>query len=121
HSHVCPSGDDGAVSVADGAELCRDAARHGTAILFATPHVWPQVPLTEEREAQVRAAYERLRPVAGLALRLGWELTPSPALPGQDPHRYLLGGTERVLMEVPFAGPIAPLLALAEHVEAAGL
>jgi protein-tyrosine phosphatase len=121
HSHVCPSGDDGAATVADGAELCRDAARHGTATLFATPHVWPQLPLTAEREAEVRAAFERLRPVVGLELRLGFELTPSRALLEEDPQRYVLGGTDRVLMEVPFAGPVDVLVLLAEHVGDAGL
>src|SRR5436305_1894432 len=39
HSHVVPSGDDGAQSMDEGAELCRAAARHGTRTLFATPHV----------------------------------------------------------------------------------
>src|SRR5439155_26362084 len=37
------------------------------------------------------------------------------------PHRYLLDGTDCVLMEVPFSGPPDQLYALAEHVEAAGL
>jgi protein-tyrosine phosphatase len=118
---VCPSGDDGATSVADGAELCGDAARHGTALLFATPHVWPQLPLTEERELEVRAAFERLRPLARLELRLGFELTPSRPLLAEDPCRYVLGGTDRVLIEVPFAGPADVLVALAEHVETAAL
>ena len=69
HSHVVPSEDDGASSVRQGIELCRSAAQHGTAILFATPHVWPQLPLTAEREAAVRKAYDEMRPHAGLELR----------------------------------------------------
>ena len=121
HSHVVPSGDDGAPSIDDGLALCRSAGQHGTGVLFATPHVWPYLTLSEDREAEIRDAYERMRPHAGLELRLGFELTPARPLLEQDPHRYVLGGTDRVLMEVPFAGPIAPLLALAEHVESAGL
>jgi protein-tyrosine phosphatase len=121
HSHVVPSGDDGAVSIEDGRALCRSAAQHGTAVLFATPHVWPHLPLTEERERATRAAYEQVRAQAGLELRLGFELTPTRALLAEDPHRYVLEGTDRVLLEVDFLGPADLAFALAEHVERAGL
>ena len=121
HSHVVPSGDDGAATIQDGLALCRSAAKHGTAVLFATPHVWPYFTLSDERENEIRTAYERMRPHAGLELRLGFELTPAAALLKEDPHRYLLEGTSCVLMEVPFSGPTDLLFALAEHVEAAGL
>ena len=121
HSHVVPSGDDGAGSVEDGIALCRSAARHGTAVLFATPHVWPHYVLTEERERAVRKAYEQVRSAAGLELRLGFELTPTRALLAEDPHRYALEGTDRVLLEVDFTGPADATFALAEHVERAGL
>jgi protein-tyrosine phosphatase len=121
HSHVVPSGDDGAASIEDGFVLCREAARHGTRVLFATPHVWPHLTLTEAREAAVREAFEEVRRHAGLELRLGWELTPTRALLGEDPHRYVLEGTDLVLMEVPFIGPADELVALAELTEDAGL
>jgi protein-tyrosine phosphatase len=121
HSHVVPSGDDGAPTVQTGISLCREAARHGTRILFATPHVWPELQLPPEREADVRDAYERIRPEAGLELRLGFELTPDPRLLDEDPRRYALEGTDAVLMEVPFVGPAGLLWRLAEHAEAAGL
>ena len=121
HSHVVPSGDDGAATIRDGLALCRSAAKHSTAVLFATPHVWPYFTLSDERENEIRTAYERMRPHAGLELRLGFELTPAAALLEEDPHRYLLEGTSCVLMEVPFSGPTDLLFALAEHVEAAGL
>ncbi len=101
--------------------MCKSAAQHGTAVLFATPHVWPYFTLSEEREAEILSAYERMRPHAGLELRLGFELTPATALLEEDPSRYLLEGTTCVLMEVPFSGPTDLLYALAEHVEAAGL
>jgi protein-tyrosine phosphatase len=121
HSHVVPSGDDGAGSIDDGIALCREAARHGTEILFATPHVWPHLVLTSAREAQVRDAFERVRDSAGLDLRLGWELTPTRVLLDEDPHRYVLEGTNLVLMEVPFVGPVDELVALAELTESVAL
>lgn len=39
HSHMCPSGDDGAQSLQEGRAVCRSAAEHGTRLLFATPHI----------------------------------------------------------------------------------
>jgi protein-tyrosine phosphatase len=87
HSHVVPSGDDGARTLEDGLQLCDLAADAGTAILFATPHVWPHLLLSEERELQVRRAHE---------------------------------GTDVVLVEMPFLGPVSDLVELAEHVERAG-
>jgi protein-tyrosine phosphatase len=121
HSHVLPSEDDGARTVAEGVELCREAARRGTAVLFATPHVWPHLLLGAERERAVREAFARLAAVTVLELRLGWELTPSASLLRDDPSRYELEGTGCVLMEVPFTGSADGLFALGEHVERAGL
>jgi protein-tyrosine phosphatase len=121
HSHVVPSGDDGAGSVEEGLALCRSAAEHGTAVLFATPHVWPYLTLSDEREAEIREAHEQMRPRAALELRLGFELTPARPLLGEDPNRYVLEGTDCVLMEVPFAGPADLVFALGEHIEAEGL
>jgi protein-tyrosine phosphatase len=121
HSHVIPSGDDGAATIQDGIALCRSADQHGTGTLFGTPHVWPYLTLTAEREAEIRIAFERMRPHAGVELRLGFELTPALPLLDDDPRRYVLEGTDCVLMEVPFSGPPDLLFALAEHVEAAGL
>ena len=124
HSHVVPSGDDGVRSQEQGLELCRRASRRGTGVLFATPHVWPMLPLTVEREAAVRAAHAEMAPAAaraGLDLRLGFELTPTPALLDDDPRRYRLCGLEAVLMELPFHGSLKLAEALGEHIEAAGL
>jgi protein-tyrosine phosphatase len=121
HSHVLPSGDDGAQTPEDGLELCDLAAGAGTAVLFATPHVWPHLTLTSERERLIRRAHERLRARARLDLRLGYELTPAPPLLREDPERYALEGTEVVLAEMPFLGPASDLIRLAEHIERAGL
>lgn len=121
HSHVVPSGDDGAQNLADAIALCRTAAARGTAILFATPHVWPHLPLSEEREAAIRGTHGDVAEAAGVDLRLGFELTPHRRLLGEDPHRYELQGTGAVLVEVPFAGPPSAFFKVAEHVQAAGL
>jgi len=121
HSHVCPSGDDGASSPAEGAVLCREAARRGTGILFATPHVWPHLPLTAAREARIELAFAELAPLAGLELRLGYELTPTRPLLEEDLGRYALGGTDCVLIEVPFWAGYDELLLVAEHAEECGL
>ena len=121
HSHVVPSGDDGVATVRAGIGLCNEAARHRTRLLFATPHVWPDLPLTREREQAVREAFAVMRVEVELELRLGWELTPTRALLDEDPQRYVLEGTDFVLVEVPFVGPAEPLLAAAEWIEGGGL
>src|SRR5919202_5329285 len=121
HSHVVPSGDDGAQSMDEGTALCEAAARHGTRTLFATPHVGAHAEHDEEREALVADRVEELRERTGVDVRLGWELTPIAALLDVDPRRYALEGLDVVLMEVPFTGSADLLVALAEHTEAEGL
>lgn len=121
HSHVVPSGDDGAQTLAEGLELCRGAAAHGTRVLFATPHVWPHMPLPAHRETAIRAAHAELAERAGLELRLGFELTPDEALLEDDPRRYVLSETDAVLVEIPFLGSAATFLRVADWVEDAGL
>src|ERR671934_1615703 len=121
HSHVVPSGDDGAQSMDEGVALCEAAVRHGTRTLFATPHVGAHAEHDEEREGLVAEGVEELRGRTGIDLRLGWELTPIPELLDEDPRRYALEGLDAVLMEVPFTGSADLLVALAEHTEAEGL
>ena len=124
HSHVVPSGDDGARNTEEGLDLCRGAVAAGTSVLFATPHVWPMLPLTIEREEGVRAAYAEMAPAAarfGLDLQLGFELTPTAALLEDDPRRYQLGDVPAVLMEVPFHGSLSLAERLAEHIQGSGL
>jgi protein-tyrosine phosphatase len=124
HSHVIPSGDDGAKTVEEGLALCREAGRRGTRVLFGTPHVWPMLALGEERERAVRAVYAEMEAATaewGFDLRLGWELTPTPTLLEEDPHRYRLGDLPAVLMEVPFQGSLGLAERLGEHIEGVGL
>ena len=65
----------------------------------------------------MRSAHAAVAARAGLELRLGFELTPTPRLLAEDLRRYRLGGTDFVLMEVPFTGPSDDLWALAEHAD----
>ncbi len=106
HSHVVPSGDDGATTVDEGVDLCRLAFEAGTRVLFATPHVhapWDQYPWSDERQRLYEASFPQVRERAelfGLDLRRGWELFPSEALE-VDPAAFRLEGTEAVLVEFP--------------------
>jgi protein-tyrosine phosphatase len=104
-----------------GIELSREAARHGTSVLFGTPHVWLHLTLTDEREAAIRQAYQEMRPHTGLELRLGFELTPDRRLLREDMARYELEGTGCVLVEVPFTGESDLLFRVGEHIESDGL
>ncbi len=111
HSHVVPSGDDGAQSVSEGLSLGRDAFEHGTRVLYATPHVGPHVPpFDESRERRIRTAFRELCERLPLELRLGFELTPMPSLLGDDPWRFVLEGTELV--------GLTPIVAHPERTEA---
>ena len=124
HSHVVPAGDDGVGSLAEGLDLCREAARRGTSVLFATPHVWPHLHLTREREAAIRRAHAAMASelrADGIDLRLGFELTPAPELLDEDLDRYRLGELAAALMELPFAGPLGLAERVAEELDAAGI
>ena len=121
HSHVVPSGDDGAQTVEQGIALCREAAARGTSVLYATPHVWAHLPLTADRERLLLAAFEQVAAGAGLELRLGYELAPAHWLLREDLGRYALEGTQAILVEVPFVGAADVTVAIAERAEAQGL
>jgi protein-tyrosine phosphatase len=125
HSHVVPSGDDGVATVEEGLELCREAARRGTGVLYATPHVWPFDGLSPQREEAFRAAHEAMaRETAafGLTLGLGFELTPAEALVDESLERYVLAGIEpaTLLVEVPFTGGLRLFDAVCERAERDG-
>jgi protein-tyrosine phosphatase len=121
HSHVVPSGDDGVQTVAEGLTLARDAFEHGTRLLYATPHVSPALPLTEEREQRIRKAFAELGELAPLELRLGFELTPMRSFLDEDPWRYVLEQTDHVLVEIPFVGSADVFLEVGEWIDRAGL
>jgi protein-tyrosine phosphatase len=128
HTHLVPSGDDGVATIDEGVDLCRLAGRRGTRIVYVTPHVNPELPLTPDRDALVRANAGRLSGLLagdGVEVRVGYELDTriEPASP-EEIARYRLGGYPAVLVECPLwrgdtvAGRI---LSAAERVHDAGL
>ena len=106
HTHVIPSGDDGAPSIEAGLALCREMAPQGTQVVYGTPHAHPPdawFPITEERLALARESYAEMKPRCaefGLDLRLGWELSATGVLLG-DLGDYVLEGTRAILLELP--------------------
>jgi len=126
HSHVIPSGDDGAQTLEQGLALCREAAHRGTRVLYGTPHVWAFEPLGSERERTIRANHREMAAKAAgfdLELRLGFELSPCARLLDEDLRRYAftLAGVRCVLVEFPFEGSADIVLAVASHAEGQGL
>jgi protein-tyrosine phosphatase len=124
HSHVVPSGDDGAGSVEEGLSLCRQASTRGTSVLYATPHVWPHLRLEAGREHGIRDAHLRMAQEAatfGLRLELGFEVTPMVELLEEDMQRYRLGDLPVVLVDMPFSGGLGLAERFADHIEASGL
>lgn len=130
HTHVIPSGDDGAPDVEAGIELCRAMAEEGTRVVYGTPHAHPPdswFPITEERIALVRRSYAEMKPRCaefGLDLRLGWELAATGALVG-DLTDYVLEGTDAILLELPgpwfsFEDEVAVTRKQASAIRAAG-
>ena len=131
HSHVVPSGDDGARTIEQGLALCRLAVEAGTEILFATPHVhapWDSYPWTPGREeVYLRSLAEMKGEVAawGLDLRRGCEVFPTE-VGAWEPRRLTLEGTRGVLVEFPgswleIEDSIAAVTDAVVGVEAAGL
>lgn len=131
HTHVVPSGDDGATTVEDGIELCRAAAASGTRVLFATPHMhadFDQFPWSERRERLYEAGLETLRAAAadfGVELRAGREVYPTVIGNGSLEH-LRLEGTRAVLVEFPGSWlsvdePLRATWRACERLEAAGL
>lgn len=131
HSHVVPSGDDGATSVEEGLELCRIAFEAGTRVLFATPHAhadWDSYPWTRERARIFEEAFPVMRAAVaewGLDLRRGWEVFPTEVAT-HDPADFCLEGTSAVLVELPgwwldYADPMPLITEAGERIEAAGL
>ncbi len=124
HSHVLPSGDDGAQTIEEGLALCREAAVHGTTRLFATPHLWPHEPWSDDRYRSVHDAYCTMAQAAeefGLELKLGFELSPSRRMLDADPCQYTMGGLPAVLLELPFRGSLSLAEQLGFHIEQAEL
>ncbi len=131
HTHVIPSGDDGAKSIEAGLELCREMAADGARVVYGTPHAHPAdgwFPITAERVGLARRSYAEMKPRCaefGLDLRLGWELSATGVLVG-DLGDYVLEGTRSILLELPgpwfsFDDEVAVTREQAAEIRAAGL
>jgi protein-tyrosine phosphatase len=125
---MIPSGDDGAATLDEAFELCREAAGRGTRVVYGTPHVNDELPLTHEREREVRRGAEQLSIALaphGIEVRAGFELHPTRAHRREDPSRYKLDATAAVLVECPLHEfsrlALEDAVLLAEHVESCGL
>ena len=127
-----PTGDDGARTIEDGLKICRDAAEHGTRVLYATPHAhatWDSYPLTTERLRRYDEAFPKMRAACarfGLELRRGFEVYPGALPESADLREFGLGRSGGYLVEFPgFWTPERDALALvhreAERAERAGL
>src|SRR5215210_4929563 len=132
HSHLVPSGDDGVRTIADAVRLCRQAAAHGTRVLYATPHVHAQrgaYPLTAARLARYDRSFPVVRSACaefGLDLRRGFEVYPGAVPASADLRDFGLGASDACLIEFPggWTGEREPLRAAweeAERAERAGL
>jgi protein-tyrosine phosphatase len=111
HFHLLPGVDDGPASMEEAVELARAAARDGTAIVVATPHVRPDhVVDPSDLPDRVRQVRERLRQErVELDVRCGAEL--GHEMVGRLSQRELetiaVGpqGASWLLLEPPFEGP----------------
>lgn len=124
---MIPSGDDGVTTIDEALAFCHDAAQRGTAVLYATPHVNPELTLSREREVRLKNACAEMveRLDGALDFRLGFEVYPAKELLDEDPRRYRLDQLECILIECPLPHMGEPSLAgailLAEHVQTFGL
>jgi protein-tyrosine phosphatase len=130
HSHVVPGVDDGAGDIEAAAAMLASMHASGTRRLWATPHLADELGYADspERRRLISERFQSLSSVcpAGLALRLGCEVTPSAALlaSGADVAGLALDGLDIVLVDGPDDEPadhdalISPYIA---RVQAEGL
>ena len=132
HSHLVPSGDDGVRTIADAVRLCRQAAAHGTRVLYATPHAhaaWDSYPLTAARFVEYDQSFPLVQAACaafGLELRRGFEVYPGAVPASVDLREFALAGSDGCLIEFPGAWtrerePLQAVWADAERAERAGL
>jgi protein-tyrosine phosphatase len=128
HTHMVPSGDDGVQTIDEAVRLCSDAASRGTALLYGTPHVNDDLPLTAEREQLVRSNAHRLGDLlraGGLEIRVGFEVHPTVILGDTDLRKYRLDGYGAILLECPLertaADGVEQIFGAADQIESAGL
>jgi protein-tyrosine phosphatase len=111
HFHLLPGVDDGPDDLSDALELARAALQEGTGTVVATPHVRPDLGLTDAREIDERVRELRGRLAAAgipLVIRCGGELGHDMVFRMCDWELDLLAqGPPRrrwLLVETPFDG-----------------
>lgn len=75
HCHILPGLDDGAFSLDETLNMAEVAARHGTAYIVCTPHIYPDVPYSLEAYCETYFHVSEIVKQAGLGVQL---------LPGQE-------------------------------------
>jgi protein-tyrosine phosphatase len=117
HSHVLPGLDDGAATSADAVAMAQIAARAGTTVLVATPHLRDDHHRVRADELADRAAeLDALVRGYGIPLRVvpGAEVAFARARTASDAELRMatLAGNGRDLLVEPPAGPLDPGLPL---------
>ena len=106
HTHVIPSGDDGAIDINPASSSAGRWPPRGLLSSTGRPtriRRTARFPITEERRTRVRSNHAAMKPLCaefGVDLRLGWELAATGALVG-DLGDYVLEGTRAILLELP--------------------
>jgi len=128
HTHMVPSGDDGVKTIEEAVELCSLAAAKGTTLMYVTPHVNDDLPLSREREQLVRLNAARLGELLErerLEVRVGFEVHPTVANRDHDLGRYRLDLFDAVLLECPLESGVEygveRIFEAAERLEAVGV
>jgi protein-tyrosine phosphatase len=110
HSHVLPGVDDGADTLDEAVAICRQAAREGTTVIVATPHLRHESFWNDDRDLLVER-FRLLKAAVGdeIEVLLGGEIainSESVEELGQLPGGGLLtlAGSRYVLLELDFRG-----------------
>jgi protein-tyrosine phosphatase len=110
HSHVLPGVDDGADTLDEAVAICRQAAREGTTVIVATPHLRHESWWNDDRDLLVDR-FHTLRTAVGdeIEVLLGGEIainSESVEELGRLPQGELLtlAGSRYVLLELDFRG-----------------
>lgn len=119
HSHVLPGLDDGPPDMAGALALAHAAARAGTRVMAATPHIGHRYPVVPGRLGEQVGVLNEALAAARIPLDVvvGGELAASRAadLPIPDLEAIALGGSSCLLLECPFVASGGVLPALAAH------
>lgn len=105
HSHVLPGIDDGAKNVEESIEILDMMAKAGVDVLFCTPHFYPHKQSIERFLEKRNNAFETLKPhlkPEHPEIRLGAEALLSKSLSEEELELLKLGGTDYVLIEMPY-------------------